>query len=474
MTRRFWLLLAVIYGLIFLGMSALTGADILLAIPLLVYLGAALFFAPAEIPLAARREVSTRVVEQNTPVQVTLTLAAKESTPADEIYLEDRIPAKAREIAGETRKFFPGQGEISEPPANGADSADTPPLATLDYGVSLGRGELAFQDTQVILGEHFGLLQRTIRLSSPGKIQALPKSLRLRKLTIRPQQTRGFSGPIPARQKGSGMSFWGVREYQMGDSLRRINWKVSARRMQWWDARQTKGMEDRQTQVLFSNEFEQERIADVGLILDAREQTNTCIAGNDIFEYAVQAAAALAESFLADGHRVSLLTYGYGMARVYPGYGKIQRKLILQALSEVAPGSNYALESLNNLPTRLFPARSQLVMISPLGARDFPAFARLSKDGYQVLLVSPDPVSFEAQYLGAAQDFSAAQRGGELPGLPTALRLARLERGLLLRKLTRLGVQVVDWQVDQPLDRTLNAVLGRQHLFHHNLKAVGL
>jgi uncharacterized protein (DUF58 family) len=449
MTNRFWLLTVTIYGLLFLGMATLQGTALLLAIPLLVYLGAAILFAPLEEQqgrshLSIQRQVSAHVVTQNTPVQIKVTLV-NEGPAADELFLQDNIPAKVKQIQGDTRKLIPlAAGETAE----------------LDYSVSLGRGELDLQNTQAILSEHFGLLQRAIQLTNPGKIRAIPESLRLRKLTIQPQQTRGFSGPIPARQKGSGMSFWGVREYQMGDSLRRINWKVSARRTQWRDTSRT--------QDLFSNEFEQERIADVGLILDAREQTNTFLHGQDLFEYSVQATAALSEAFLADGHRVSLLTYGYGMSRVYPGYGKIQRELILNALAKVTPGSNYALESLNNLPTRLFPARSQLVMISPLGAQDFPAFIRLSRDDYEVLLVSPDPVSFAANIL------SGKNRPEDLPNLHTAMRLARLERNLLLRKLNRLGVQVVDWPVDQPLDRTLNAVLGRQRLFRRNLKAVGL
>ncbi len=182
--------------------------------------------------------------------------------------------------------------------------------------------------------------------------------------------------------------------------------------------------------------------------------------GQKIFEHSVQATAALAETFLADGHRVSLLTYGYGMLRVYPGYGKVQRELILRVLAEVEPGSNFALESLNYLPTRLFPARSQLVMVSPLGPEDTPGFARLRKEGYDVLLVSPDPVRFEARLLE------------DTPSLQTALRLARLERGLLLHRLNRLGVLVVDWPVDQSLDLTLQAVLGRQRLFHRNLKGI--
>lgn len=445
MTHRFWLLLMLIYGLLFLGMSSLQGINILLAIPLLVYLGAAIIFAPEEPHLNAQREVSPRMVEQHTPVQIKVTLESRGS-PADEIYLEDCLPLEALNISGETRKLIPGQVVLASETVGGSPN--------LEYTVNPWRGELAFKNSQVTVSEHFGLLQRTVQLPNPDSVRALPKALRLRKLVIRPRQTRGFTGPIPARQEGSGMSFWGVREYQMGDSLRRINWKVTARKAQ--------DQQDRRTQQLFTNEFEQERITDVGLILDAREQTNTSIAGNDLFEFSVQAVAALAEAFLTDGHRVSLLIYGYGMARVYPGYGKLQRKLILEALAAAEPGSNYALESLNNLPTRLFPARSQLVMISPLGSHDFPAFTRLSKDGYQVLLVSPDPVSFEAQYFT------------KIPELPIALRLAHLERNLLLRRLTRLGVQVVDWQVDQALDRTLNAVLGRQRMFHRNIKAVGL
>ena len=99
-------------------------------------------------------------------------------------------------------------------------------------------------------------------------------------------------------------------------------------------------------------------------------------------------------------------------------------------------------------------------MISTLGQRDLPAFSRLRKDSYEVLLVSPDPVSFEARWLA------------DRPQMQAALRLARLERDLLLRKLNRLGVLVVDWPVDQPLDRTIQVVLSRNRLFHRNLKAI--
>ena len=152
------------------------------------------------------------------------------------------------------------------------------------------------------------------------------------------------------------MNFFGVREYQVGDPLRWINWRVVARH----------------TEFLFTNVFEQERIADVGLILDARQQNDVLSPDGPLFDHAVRATASLAEVFLGAGNRVGLLIYGSGMTRTFPGYGKVQRDRIMRALARAKTGFNYALESLEYLPTRFFPARSQIVMISPLLPRGSP------------------------------------------------------------------------------------------------------
>jgi hypothetical protein len=46
-----------------------------------------------------------------------------------------------------------------------------------------------------------------------------------------------------------------------------------------------------------------------------------------------------------------------------------------------------------------------------------------------------------------------------------------LERVLLRRKLQQAGIQVVDWQVDQPFDQAVYASLGRMP---HWLRGVGV
>jgi uncharacterized protein (DUF58 family) len=425
MTQRFWFLVVVIFSLLLMGMANLQGELILLAVPLVVYLAFGLFFIPLKSNWKASREVNASIVEQDALVKVKVNLE-NQGPNVDELTFEDLSPLPS--VDGQIRLFQP---------------AATGEQLELEYTVRCVRGRHAWKDITIGSGESFGLFQRRLEVRAVNEIHTVPAVTHLRNVKIVPRKTHGFSGPISARRSGAGMVFWGVREFHLGDALQQINWKVSSRH------------EDN----LFTNEFEQERITDVGLILDARAPLNLTVQGETLFDYAVLAAAALAETFLYDGHKVSLLTYGYGMQRVFPGYGKIQRERILRALAEATPGSNYALENFNHLPTRLFSAQSQLVVVSPVNPRDYLAYLRLRRDGYEVMVVSPNPVDFEARLYP------------NIPEVTQATHLARLERSLWLRKLMRLGVLVIDWSVDQPLDRVIHSSLGGQLAFRRNVRA---
>jgi uncharacterized protein (DUF58 family) len=226
--------------------------------------------------------------------------------------------------------------------------------------------------------------------------------------------------------------------------LRWINWRMSARHPSDY----------------YVNEFEPERIADVGLILDIRQRNDVQVRGKPLLEYSVSAMSSLASAFLDDGNRVGMLIYGRYLNWTFPGYGKIQRKRILEALTRVKPGNSLVFDQLDLLPTRYFPAKSQIVLVSPLSPDDTSMLIRLRAQGYQVLVISPDPVSYEAGALGDRKD-------AEL-----AARIARLERELQLRYLRRAGVQVVDWQVDQPFDRVIHATLARTPQWHRAIGTV--
>ncbi|MCL5996638.1 MAG: DUF58 domain-containing protein [Chloroflexi bacterium] len=428
-------MLVLIFALVLLGLATLNGGIVALAMPLVIYLAVARLRMPEAPRLRVGRSLSLEHTSPGVPVVVKLDIT-NEGAPLDELRVEDVVCPGLEVIEGETSTLgaLPSGGRIE-----------------LAYTVRGNRGEFNFDDLHIRSSDSLGLFEQFHVLSAPAYLLIRPQVRRLRPVAVRPPRTRGFAGPIPARQSGSGVDFIGLREYQMGDRLRWMNWRVSARH----------------EQNLFTNQFEQERIADVGLILDARQQNDVLTSDGSLFDHAIQATASLADTFLEAGNRVGLLIYGRGREGVFPGYGHVQRERIFRALGRTAAGHNYALESLYHLPTRFFPAHSQIVFIGPLnGGDDVAVLTRLRANGYAVMVVSPDPVAFEMQGLIPESNQSNVRRtdtrsGHERPaitrmtGTEYANRLSYVERRLALLRLKRVGVQVIDWRVDQPLDQAL-------------------
>jgi hypothetical protein len=121
-------------------------------------------------------------------------------------------------------------------------------------------------------------------------------------------------------------------------------------------------------------------------------------------------------------------------------------------MAHAQPRMSYAFESQSSLPTRVFPPHSQLVIVTPLLPDDLAGLLRFGSLGYAILIVSPDPIDFEIRALPSTA------------GLDLPIRLARLERAVVLSSLKRAGIRVVSWQTHQPLDQALFVALARQPL----------
>jgi uncharacterized protein (DUF58 family) len=409
MNRRPLLLALLAFSLLILGLAARNGAVIALVLPLCVYLAFAVWFNPGSPKLSAERWLSAEGIFPDYPVDVRLSVR-NVGEGIEELALQDVLPAGLEVAAGETEAYLP------LPPGQ---------EMLLEYTLRGGRGDYRFHQVQAIARESFGLFETHLDVPAAHRLLIRPRPARLPALRIRPSQTRGFAGPIPSRQGGSGTDFFLVREYQPGDPLRRVNWKIAAH-----------GNHD-----LFTNVYEQQRVADVGIILDAREQSYGDLPDHPLFERSVQAVASLAEGFLADGNRVGLLVYGAGMESAFPGVGKVQRQRILHVLARAHTGRNFALDTLRYLPTRFFPPHSQIVLISPLVQADVETLIGLCALGYSVLVISPNIVRFEAKE--APTNGRANQ----------ALRLALAERALLAQKARRAGVLVIDWDSSLPIQQ---------------------
>ena len=408
--------------LLLVGLGFLNTGILLLVLPLLMYAAVAHWRLSEPSALNGRRQIGSEVITTENTTEIRLTVE-NTGTAIDYMVIKEPVVPYLDVIGGDV--------QASVALAAGAS-------LTFSYEVAGRRGKMVLHDIEVYGVDTFNLFPWNVSLQTNTQLTVVPAYPYVREVSIRPLRTMGFTGPILSRQRGTGTDFFGVRQYEMGDPLRHVNWKATARNMD----------------KPYTTEFEQDRIADVGLILDARPQQLRIAGRESLLEVSVSATAALADALLRNGHRVGLFLYGLGHW-VFPGYGRVQRERILRTLAETEMAASQSFGSLGQIPTRLFPPRSQLIIVSPLKDEDEQLLFRFRANGYSVVIVSPDPVTFEAK--GITDD----------PMLPTAVRLARLERRLLLYRLRQTGIVIVDWETDKSLDDALTAVLLRTPPAHH-------
>lgn len=422
---RIALLAALIYILIIAGIGTLNGSVLTLALPLVIYLLAGLWRGPESLNLSTERTISSERIAPGEIITVSLTITNR-GEALDQVTFHDPLPDFLEIIEG-------SNNHIARLPAHGS--------LAWSYSLRGRRGFHTFSGLNVQAEDNFGLVIKRKFLPTRGQILVLPSVARGRRIAIQPRQTRVYSGVIPAHQGGTGIEFFGLRSYQMGDSPHHINWRASAR-----------------GNTLYTNEYEQERVADVGIVLDGRSRINNFGDRSSIFDDSVLAAVAVSSALLAEGNRVGLLIYGDRAQWTSPGYGKRQRERIMQNLALAKTGESQNFKSLF-IPRRMFPTNSQIILISPLHEDDLPLLAQLRMSGYPLMVISPDPVTFEARRLG--------NRGS----VQLAVRIARLEREIMLRNLRGLGIQVVNWNTATPFDQVARAALSRPVTFLRALRS---
>lgn len=418
MNRSYFLSLLV-FILLIVALATVQGSLLILVIPLTLYLMYAVWSLPEEIDLEFNRTLSAERVDPDDFVTVTLAIRNR-GVALDEALIEDVLPRGLILYSGSTRHLLTIPQESA---------------AVFEYVVSAPRGSYPFENVRIEVSDSLGLTRRIENVFVQGKLFVVPGILRLKRIAIRPRRTRVYAGDIPARVGGSGTDFYGVRDYKPGDSSRAINWRASARH-----------------EAIYSNEFQQERVADVGIVLDGRKRSNLFAGNRSIFDHSVMAAAALADAFLAQGNRVGMLIHSTYPNWTFPGYGKVQRERILQALMHAHIGNSLAFAELQKLSPRMFPAESQIVLVSPLIANplladDLNALIQWRACGYQVMVISPNPVSFELSVLPAS------------PESALAARIVHLERKLFLHRLQRVGIHVIEWDVMKPFDQAVSHFL---------------
>ncbi|MDH5508594.1 MAG: DUF58 domain-containing protein, partial [Anaerolineae bacterium] len=276
--RRVYLLAALAFGAVLLGLLTLDGSLLIFSVPLIVFIASSLLFSPTRPQLEIARKLDIERVSPGGTVTAQITVTNHGGA------------IEAMQLTN----LFPDGLQLTGGMANIAAWLRRGESKTFTQVFSGQRGQYIFDEIAVHAGDHFDLFSHRLSQAAGGRLVVVPRAERLKAIKIRPRRTRVYAGLIPTRSSGPGIDYYGIRQYVAGDPLRWVDWKTSARHQD----------------KFFTKLFEQERAADVGLILDARRSSSTHAGESSIFEHSIQAAAALSETLLAAGNRVGLLVYG--------------------------------------------------------------------------------------------------------------------------------------------------------------------
>ncbi len=177
------------------------------------------------------------------------------------------------------------------------------------------------------------------------------------------------------QRRGEGTDFHQLRDFRVGDSLRQVDWRATAR-----------------FQKPISREYQEERDQQVVFLLDCGRRMRAKDGDISHFDHALNALLISAFVALRQGDAVGLLSFAGHSRWVAPVKGHFQISRLLDQIYDLhsSPATSDYLEVAQQLMTRQ-PRRSLIVMISslePQDREDLTGAARLLSQRHLVMVAS--------------------------------------------------------------------------------------
>jgi uncharacterized protein (DUF58 family) len=241
----------------------------------------------------------------------------------------------------------------------------------------------------------------------------------------------GLVGAHHSRRTGEGGELAGIRQFQPGDRLRRIDWRVSLR-----------------TRQLHVATTLSDRDAEVVLVLDVLHEAGRSggIHGaRSVLDATVRATAGIAEHYLNKGDRIALLEYSFRARRLRAASGRRQYLTALEWLLDVdATAGGYEPSQQMFGPHTVSPNALVVVLTPLLDRRAATMIAKFAAAGRYVVAIDTFPAGMPLPERGG---------WGTLAG-----RIWLLERANTIDQLREHGVPVVAWAGAGSLDEVLRQV----------------
>jgi uncharacterized protein (DUF58 family) len=182
------------------------------------------------------------------------------------------------------------------------------------------RGRYAFDEVRAELMDPFALEQAIVPLPAPGALLVYPKLVRLGPL-FSESGDRSQDGRRLLLRRHSGFELHSVREYEQGESLRRVHWRSTARRGQ-----------------LMVKELEDAPRDEIAVLLDADSKA---VLGES-FDVQVRAAGSILEAYVRRGRRAVLSINSERQEVQHVHSPAADWRRALELLAAVEPNGNVA------------------------------------------------------------------------------------------------------------------------------------
>ena len=185
----------------------------------------------------------------------------------------------------------------------------------------LPRGRYELQEVTAVLEDPFGLARTEAGLDAASTILVYPRLVELERLF----SDVGASLPEGRRllmHKTSGFDLHSVRDYQQGESLRRVHWRSTAKRAR-----------------LMVKELEDAPRDEVAVLLDARSGTRA-------FDLQVRAAGSILFAHASRNRRAVLIVNGATQESVQTTASEGDRRRALEVLAAAEPDGRRPAEAL--------------------------------------------------------------------------------------------------------------------------------
>lgn len=310
---------------------------------------------------------------------------------------------------------------------------------TLQYFLKpLERGEYVFGKVNVYVATLLNLVKKRMSFGDAQKVPVYPSYMQMRKYELIAISNKLAHGGIKKIRKiGHTMEFDQIREFVVGDDLRNINWKATAR-----------------TQDLKLNQYQDEKSQQIISIIDKGRVMKMPFEGMTLLDYAINSSLVISNIALLKHDKPGLITFDKDLdAYIQAEHRGTQMRRIMEILYNQKTNfleSNY--EKLFAFIRRKITSRSLLLFYTNFEStvamkRQLPYLMMLAK--YHLLVV----IFFENTELNAL--LHSKPQNVEEVYIKTIAEKFELEKRQMVQELQHHGIHSL---LTSPQNLTVNAI----------------